>query len=262
MLAQATLPEHRDYHIAGADLRVRAPQTVLDVLDRMFGRVAHVWLGALTPLVVDVTFDDVWRIAGSMPATSKALAAASTLPQVAGATIATLLAELAAQRGLNLWRAAIVECDGNALALLGDDWETAITLAAHLHARGWRIVSGDYGLVDPATMTALPFRKLLHVNSSSIASFPLAYRGAVEASPWYSSAHTIAFYAIDPELVNGAAAWAERTPIRTILKIDGRVGTHPSIEAAGAGQAMLVPGPFVETADFLERWFRALPPVA
>jgi hypothetical protein len=131
--------------------------------------------------------------------------------------------------------------------------------------------------VSLAATTALPFRKLLHVSSSSVASFPLAYRGAVEASPWYSSAHAIAFYAIDPTLVNGQGAWAESSRLRSILKVDGRIGKHPSLEVVEdfaiteslklhdltteVGHAMLIPGSFIETADFLERWFRALPRV-
>jgi hypothetical protein len=277
MLAQLKAPDHLDFHFAGADMRLRAPQPVLDVLDQMFARIPRAWSGSQAAIALDVTLDGVWRIAGNSPSSLKILGAASTLPQVAGAAISSLLAELTSGRPISVWRAAIVEFEGNALALVGDDWETAITLAAHLHVRGWRIVSGDYGLVDVTTMTALPFQELLHVSSSSVASFPLAYRGAVEASPWYSSAHAIAFYAIDPTLVNGQAAWGERATIRSILKVDGRIGKHPSLEVvedfgiteslrlsdlpAGSGHAMLVPGSFIETADFLERWFSALPHV-
>jgi hypothetical protein len=277
VLAQVNAPEHLDFHFADADLRVRAPQSVLAVLDQMFARIPREWSGAKPAIALDVIFDGVWHIAGSALSATKVLGAASSLPQVSGACVSSLLAELAANASISIWRAAIVEFEGNALALVGDDWETAITLAAHLHARGWRIVSGDYGLVDLTTMTALPFRKLLHVSSSSVASFPLAYRGAVEASPWYSSAHAIAFYAIDPTLVNGQGAWAESSRLRSILKVDGRIGKHPSLEVVEdfaiteslklhdltteVGHAMLIPGSFIETADFLERWFRALPRV-
>ena len=274
MLAQTIAPEHLDVHVADTDLRLHAPQSVLAVIDQMFACIPRTWTGSQPALALDVAFDGVWRIAGSSPQAGKVLGAASSLPQVAGAAVAALLAEVAAQRLVSVWRAAIVAFEGNALALVGDDWETTITLAAHLHARGWRIVSGDYAVVDLPTMTALPFQKLLHVSSSSVASFPLAYRGAIEASPWYSSPHAIAFYAIDPSLVNGHLAWAPRSTIRGILNVDGRLGKNPSLEAVDdfclseclrlsdlpvdVAHAMLIPGPFVETADFLERWFHAL----
>jgi hypothetical protein len=276
MLVQTKLPQHLDFHFADADLRLRAPKVILDVLEQMFARIPRKWSGTAAPLAIDVALEnDVWRIDGSSPNAHKVLGGASSPAQVTGAAVASLLAELATERAVSVWRAAIVEFEGNALALVGDDWESAITLAAHLHTRGWRIVGGDYGLVDLATMTALPFRKLLHVSSASVASFPLAYRGAVEASPWYSSTHALAFYAIDPTLVNGPAAWAERSRIKAILNVDGRIAEHPSLEAGNdfsiteslrrsdirvdVDSAMLVLGGFIETADFLERWFGALP---
>jgi hypothetical protein len=274
MLAQIKAPGHRDFHFADADMRLSAPNNVLTVLDQMFARVPRQWSGSRPPLSLTVTFEhDLWHIDGISPNARKVLVGTSSPAQVAGAAVASLLADLASERSVSVWRAAIVEFESNALALVGDDWESAITLAAHLHARGWRIVGGDYGLVDLATMNAHPFRKLLHVSSSSVASFPLAYRGAVEASPWYSSAHAIAFYAIDPTLVNGTAAWGERSLITSVLNVDGRIAKQPSLEAGDnfvlaenlrrsdlpttVNSAMLVLGDFIETADFLERWFSA-----
>jgi hypothetical protein len=137
------------------------------------------------------------------------------------------------------------------------------------------MVSGDYALVELAEMSAIPFRKALHVSSASVASFPIAYRGAIEASPWYSSAHAISFYAIDPTIVNGASAWGNRSKICSVLKVDGRLAEHPSLEAGedfaisesfsraslpdDIDCAMLIGGnEFIETADFIERWFSAL----
>jgi hypothetical protein len=275
MLAQVKAPEYLDFHFADADARVHAPQSVLDILDQMFAHIPRGWSGALTPIAIDVTFkSDVWHISGSARGSRKMLAQTSTLPQIAGAAVSSLLAELSHHREISIWRSAVVEFEGQALALVGDDWESAITLAAHLHARGWRMVSGDYALVDLTTMSAIPFRKSLHVSSASVASFPLAYRGAIEASPWYSSAHAISFYAIDPTIVNGPSAWGDRSTIRSVLKVDGRIGQHPSLEAGedfaisetlkrsdlhdNVDCAMLVAGGFIETADFIERWYRAL----
>lgn len=274
MLAQVKAPEHIDVHFADADARVRAPQNILDVLDRMFAHLPREWSGALPPIAIDVEFEsDVWNIGGTAPGSRKTLAQSSTMPQIAGAAVSSLLSEVAHHRGFSVWRAAVVEYNGHALAVVGDDWESAITLAAHLHARGWKMISGDYALVDLDSMNAIPFRKSLHVSSSSVASFPLAYRGAIEASPWYSSVHAISFYAIDPTIVNGQRAWGERSKIQSVLKVDGRIGERPSLEAGenfsiteslnrsdlhdDVDTAMLIMGGFIETADFIERWFSA-----
>lgn len=241
----------------------------------MFAHVPRTWSGVLPPITINVAFEsDVWQINGTSRASRKTLGSGSTLPQVAGAAVSSLLAELAYHREISVWRAAVVQYEGRALALVGDDWESAITLAAHLHGRGWRVVSGDYALVDLATMRAIPFRKSLHVSSSSVASFPLAYRGAIEVSPWYSSARAISFYAIDPAIVNGPAAWGDSSTICCVLKLDGRLDDHPSLEAGedfaitetlsrsklpeSIECAMLITGEFIETADFIERWFSAL----
>ena len=276
MLAQVKAPEHIDVHFADADARINAPQNVLTVLDQLFAHLPREWSYALTPISITVAFEsNVWNIGGSAPGSKKTLCQNSTLPQIAGAAVASLLAELSHQRGISVWRAAVVEYDGHALGLVGDDWESAITLAAHLHARGWKMVSGDYALVDLDTMNAIPFRKALHVSSASVASFPLAYRGAIEGSPWYSSAHAISFYAIDPTMVNGQSAWGDRARIRSVLKVDGRIAERPSLEAGenfsitetlmrsdlhgDVNSAMLIMGGFIETADFVERWFSALP---
>lgn len=275
MLAQFQGPKHLDLHFADADARVHAPQGVLGVLDQMFAHVPRRWSGVLPPISIDVTFDaGMWCINGSARRSRKTLGQASTLPQVAGAAVSSLLAEFSEVRNVSVWRAAVVEFEGHALTLIGDDWESAITLAAHLHARGWKMVSGDYALVDLPTMHAIPFRKALHVSSGSVTLFPLAYRGAIEASPWYSSAHAISFYAIDPTIVNGPAAWGDRSLIRSVLKVDGRLEEHPSLEACEDFSitetisrtdlpdevecAMLIAGGFIDTADFIERWFSAL----
>jgi hypothetical protein len=275
MFAQIKAPEYLDIHFAEADARIHAPQSVLDVLDQMFAHLPRRWSGALPPIAINVAFEsDMWQIGGSAPGSLKTLSQSSTLPQIAGAAVASLLAELSHHRNISVWRAAVVEFEGYALGLVGDDWESAITLAAHLHARGWRMVSGDYALVELSSMNAIPFRKSLHMSSSSVASFPLAYRGAIEASPWYSSTHAISFYAIDPTIVNGTSAWGERSVIRAVLKVDGRIGERPSLEAGenfaisetvsrsdlhqNVNSAMLILGGFIETADFIESWFSAL----
>ena len=263
-----------DFHVADADLRLVAPQAILDVVDRMLASVPRRW--SRTHAALEISVDDafgVWQIDGRGAASSKTLSHAVKTSQVGGAAVGALLAELSHFRGLSVWRAAVVNRRGRALALVGDDWESVIALTAHLHARGWRIISGDYALVDLATMCAVPFRKLLHFSSATVASLPVCYRRSIEASPWYVSPHAISFYAVDPTLVDGFAAWGESAAIDAILKIDGRMGEQPSLEDGGdfaissalcrralpaqIASAMLTLGRFIDTADLVERWFDA-----
>jgi hypothetical protein len=267
--------ESLDLHVAGMDLEIRAPRAVLDVLEPMLAHVPRKWTGTELPLRIDVRrSDDVWHVSGRSPKSAKVLGGSSALPRVAGATIASALIDVAQERGLDLWRAAVLERNGQGLALVGDDWESGVTLTAHLHTRGWRIVAGDYALVSRDRLVAHPFRKALYSNSSSIGAFPLWYRAAVEASPWYTTAHVIAFYAIDPSRVTGGAGWGELTPVRAIVNVDGRIAEHPALEIGepfslseslrsdelarrGVATAGLVLGGFVESCDLLERWFES-----
>jgi len=270
-------PDKLQLRIADADVLIVAPRNVLDIVDRMLAHVSRVWSNERTPLRIDVDFDsDIWRVRGTAPSGRKALGRLSALPQVAGAVISSLVAELAHHRNFNVWRAAVVEHDGQALVLIGDDWESCVTLTAHLHTRGWRILGGDYALVSGDTMVVTAFKKVLHANSSCVASFPMWYRRAIEASPWYSTSAVIAFYAIDPMLVDGGSAWGDEAPLRAILKVDGSAADHPSLEAteeftfasgfrrndltrAGVEVANLVLGDFIETSDLVEKWFGQLP---
>jgi hypothetical protein len=265
--------EQLDLCVADADVRIRAPQAVLDVVEGMLAHVSHSWTHSSEALSIEARFDlDVWRVGGVAPKGRKTLGSASALPQVAGAIVSSLIAELTYHKRASAWRAAVVERNGGALAMVGDDWESIVTLVAHLHTRGWRILGGDYAIVERGKFVAIPFRKMLHANSFCVTSFPLWYRRAVEASPWYSTGASIEFYAIDPTLVGGTPSWGERTPIRALLRADGHAAEHPSIETgenfrvadgvrrsdlidAGIESGMLVRGGFIETCDFLERWF-------
>jgi hypothetical protein len=246
---------------------------VLAIVDRMLAHVPRTWSNAEPPLKINVGFDsNLWSVYGTAPSSRKSLGRLSALPRVAGAVVSSLLAELAHARHFNVWRAAVAERDGRALALIGDDWEPCVTLIAHLHTRGWRILGGDYALVAGDTYVVKAFKKVLHANSSCIGSFPVWYRRAIEASPWYSTPQVVAFYAIDPALVEGAPSWAEQAPLHAVVRVDGHAAEHPSLEAiddfsiarglrqsdlrnAGIEVAALVLGDYIETCDLLERWF-------
>ena len=113
----------------------------------------------------------------------------------------------------------------------------------------------------------------------SVVSFmdelPGKYRAAVEASPWYSTLHDIAFYAVDPTLPCAPSPWAESGKLRAVLRLDGQVSEFPLLERAGsfalgdgvesgdlerAGVAVAEVnlGDYVTTCDLLERWFSSL----
>ena len=265
-------------NIAGVDASIRAPLPLLGVLNRTLVHARRPAENAQVRASIEVAGDDyVWQINGRSARSTKALSATSALPQVAGAVVSALIADAAESAQLCVWRATVVESQGEAIAFVGDDWESGVVLATHLHSRGWRLLGGDYALVDRATMNVLATRKLLYITLSHVDELPMAYRRAVEASPWYSTQHDIAFYAVDPALAATSSPWAERARLRAVLKVDGNVGEFPSLERAGpfvagdgidsdelerAGIAVAEVrlGDYPSTCDLLQRWYRGLGP--
>ena len=262
-----------DLNIAGVDATIDAPLPALAALDRILAPVSRNWQSRSEPMRIHIRHDDdVWDISEALTRNRKVLGRESTVPQVAGAAASLLVAAVAKRAGLTTCRASVVEWQGNAFAMVGDDWESAITLTAHLHTRGWRILSADHALIDHQGMTVTSFKKLLYTPSSCIDSLPAKYRRAIEASPWYSTPHGIAFYAVDPALIGGPSPWAEKANLRGLLKVDGHIAEYPSLETiadfeacgalrsnnlqrAGVDVAMLTIGGLSETCDLLERWF-------
>jgi hypothetical protein len=263
--------------VADVDATIRGPRPVLSILGRTLMHARRPLAGASVKTTIEVRNDEfAWRIHGSSPRSHKILSTASALPQVCGAVVSSLIADIAEAAGLNICRAAAVERAGRAAAFVGDDWESCVVLAAHLHARGWRFLGGDYVLIDPRTLIVHATRKLLYVTLSIMDELPLPYRRAVEASPWYSTPREIAFYGIDPTLVPSTSAWAERGRLAAILKVDGNVSEFPSLERApwpaigeglsgedleraGVAVAEVKLGDYIATCDLLERWLQALP---
>ena len=268
--AQAEL----DYSIAGVDLRMTAPHDVAGILGATLSRVPRIFDSQPALSVSARRADDAWEVIDSS-GSRKMLAAKSTSTQIAGALVSSAISGVASARALRTVRATVVELGGRALAMIGSDWESTVTLATHLHARGWRFISGDHALYDPATGDILPFEKSLYVTSSSLAHLPLGYRGAIEASPWCVTRHGISFYAVDPEMVRGKNTWAQRAKLKAVLLVDGRADDLPAIESHAPGdeaderferlavdptclRAELTVGSYVETSDLVERWFASL----
>jgi hypothetical protein len=262
--------------VADVDAEIRAPSRVLSILSRTLMHACRPHARAIVKATIEVTNDEsVWRIAGSSQHSHKVLSTTSALPQVCGAVVASLIADVAEVAQLRVCRAAAVERNGCAVAFLGDDWESCVVLAAHLHARGWRFLGGDYVLIDPKTLMVHATRKALYATLSIMDELPIPYRRAIEASPWYSTSREIAFYAVDPTLVPPASAWSERGLLRAVLIVDGDVAEFPSLERtpsraiskgisgkdleqAGVAVAGVKLGDRIATCDLLERWLQAL----
>lgn len=265
-----------DLCVAGTNVRVEGPNTVLSVLDATLSVVPRAEPRSEPEIVIAVARnDEAWEIRGHEGAL-KVLGAHCAMPQVGGAVVTSVIRDTAATRNVRTMRATVVERDGRALAMIGDDWESAIALSAHLHGRGWSYIGSDNALLDPETLDVLPVQKSLYVNSSSVAQFPIPYRRAVEASPWYVTAQGISFYAVDPRHAGHSQTWSQSAVLAGVLVVDGAMSERPSIESMSLSELQaerfgrfgldwsrvatvdLRLGTFVDSCDLVEHWFGSL----
>lgn len=265
-----------DFSFSGTNVRVEAPEGVLAVLEATLRFVPRCSSHDVPDIrIVAQTREDVWEIRGDA-GSLKVLGAQSSLPQVAGAIVSSAVDDVATTRGLKTMRASVIAKDDRALAMLGDDWESAIALAAHLHGRGWTFLGSDNVFLDPQTLDVIPFQKSLYVNSSSVVQFPVEYRRAVEESPWYVTTQGISFYAVDPRSAGHRETWASSTKLHGIVVVDGAMSDRPSLESLdersykserfarlGVDWSRLpavdlqIAG-FVQSCDLIEHWFESL----
>jgi len=264
-----------DLSIGGVAVRLDAPRAIADVLRATLASVPNARRETDSIVVSARHSSDSWEVLGT-GGNRKMLDAKSGVTQIAGAVVSSAIAEAASARALRTVRATVVERDGLALAMIGADWEAAVTIATHLHTRGWRYVCGDHCLYDPQTCEVLGFEKSLYITSSSIAHLPIAYRGALEASPWCATRHGISFYAVDPAMTRAEAPWSAGASLRAVLFVDGREDELPALESLDAGHATnallarfaidrsrhaaaeLTVGSYVPTCDLIEHWFASL----
>jgi hypothetical protein len=256
-----------DFRVADTSVRVEAPEGILSVLDSTLSFVPRCAPSCDVDVLVSVQPKaDVWEIRG-LGGSFKVLGAQSALPQVAGAVVSSVVSDVAINRNVKTMRASVLEKDGRALAMVGDDWESAMTMSAHLHGRGWSYVGTDNVLLDPDT---------LDVNSSSVAQFPMEYRRAVEASPWYVTPQGISFYAVDPRFAGHDQTWASATKLHGVIVVDGSMNDRPSLESLDERTIKserfsrygidwervrlvnLCIGGFVDTSDLVEHWFESI----
>lgn len=264
------------FRLADVDLRVAAPPHILAVLDTTLSHVPRSNPNDVAGLTIEViAYADAWEIRNAGGST-KLLPRQSAPPQIAGAVVTSAVAAVAASRECTPLRATVVERDGRALAMVGDDWESTIALATHLHSRGWSYVGGDNVVLDAVVGDVYGVQKSLYVNSSSVSQLPLSYRRAVEASPWYVTPQGIAFYAVDPSGAGIAGTWTRHAALCGLLVIDGSVADMPSLVSLErralqndrlvqlgldwgrlSAADLCIAGP-IETCDLIEHWFSTI----
>ncbi len=275
--AESTAPISIDIRLANVNVRVNAPNSILSVLDATLSNVPRFGPATAPELILSVTpKSEAWEIHG-LDGARHVMSAQSALPQIAGAVVSNAVRTVAASRKHVTMRATVMERDGRAIALIGDDWESAITLATHFHSRGWTYVGTDNALLDPVTREVHCIQKSLYVNSSSLGQLPLQYRSAVEASPWYVTAQGISFYAVDPSGIGAARTWTPSATLCGIVVVDGAMADRSSLEPFDAKRLLddrfarlqldwaqvqvadLQIGTYVESCDLIEHWFGSLP---
>jgi hypothetical protein len=224
----------KDIFLANTRIRVQAPEQIISVLEATLSDVPGFAGHELPDVTISVVTDgETWQIFGA-DGSRKVLTGQSALPRVAGAVVSSAISDTAETRDFVKMRAAVVEKGGRALAMIGDDWESAITLAMHLHSRGWRCVGSDNALIDAKSRQVHCVQKALYVNASSVAQLPVRYRRAVEASPWYVTAQGISFYAVDPTVAGTGIAWTPMSTLCGVIVVDGAVTDSPSLEPLDA----------------------------
>lgn len=263
-----------DLRISTVDVRVFAPPSVLAILETTLADVPRHKTGMVGVEVRAELNDTLWTITANAGMPRLIMPADSVLPQVAGAIVSTILRSIS-HEDVRVARAVVIERQGRGLAIVGDDWESALTISAHLCSRGWQYVSGDHALIDSKTLRAVGFEKALHITSSSLSTLPIYYRRAVESSPWYVTKHGIAFYAVDPSHAAGRRAWSPSATLTGVIVVDGQIDDLPSLEVIEADKlsetllalgldwgtveiTQVTLGRFIETCDLVENWFASL----
>ncbi len=262
----------QSYPVADVEVSVKAPAPVAAILSQTLSRtgVHQRHSNAATEITIERDHHDHWRIHGNNPGSERLVAVGKPAVEVAGAVVSTMIADATSYSSMRLLRATVISQNDRALALLGDDWDATMLLASHLHARAWNVVSGIYSFVDEGTLRVEPFHKLLFATSGSLWRLPLAYRRAVEASPWYvRDGGELGFYAVDPEVAYGRGSWCSSASLAAAVIIDGRgiqrdVQSAPTSILDGLGKiadrsdircGRLAFGDPHFSADAIERWF-------
>lgn len=267
-----------DLQVASVKVRVEGPARVLELLNTTLLNVPRFDFRATPDFTIAVTaHDDAWEIRG-VDGSRNVLGMQSAMPQVGGAVVSRAVSDVATNCDFRTMRATVIERGGRGLAMIGDDWESAITLATHLHGRGWRYVGSDHALFDPVTQELHCVQKSLYINASSVSLLPVRYRRAVEASPWYVTPRGVWFYAVDPTGAGLLHTWTPLATLCGVIVVDGAMVDSPLLEPidvkrfqeerftrlgidwSAVGAADLRIGGYIETCDLIEYWFASVSP--
>jgi hypothetical protein len=136
--------------------------------------------------------------------------------------------EVAAAHGWLAVKAVVVERDGRALALTGDSAVGKSTIAAHLLARGWKLVTDDVAFVDAENGTVVGHHGLMRFRSGAIPHLPAAFRATLERSRWFVGEDgELQFYEVDPASVFGVDVWSAEAALDSVVMLDSRTSEHP-----------------------------------
>ena len=142
-----------------------------------------------------------------------------------------IASEVAAVHGWLALEAVVVERDGRALALTGAPGSGKSTIAAHLLARGWKLVTDDIAFVDEARRKVHGHHGLMRFRSGAIPHLPAAFRATLERSRWYVGEDgELEFYEVDPASVFGAGIWSHEALLDSVVVLDGEDGP-PAVAA-------------------------------
>ena len=241
-LADAAARAHGTLHVrlADTDVLVQAPSCVLNPLDLILRYVPRDWQSNADPVLVRMQQSrfgwrltspgiDLMTVGGDRPE-----------PEVARVLLDFMMRAASKHSQKLFVPAAVVEREGRAVAFVGSDHRTSLAVAAHLSMRGWQWLSGNYAIVDPASLTIEPFRAKFAVVASMVARMPLQYRRAVEASPWYAVERDLAFYAVDPARCDAIPVWSDGAIVVAAIIVDGEVRDGGLIHDVGSA----LPGAF------------------
>ncbi len=189
-----------------------------------------------------------------------------------------IAAEIAAHHGWYAVEMVVVGRDGRALALLGARGGGKSTIAAHLIARGWQLVTDDIAFVDADCATVVAHQNLMTFGSGAIPHLPGSFRALLERSRWFVDERgELQFYEVDPAAAFGAEAWSSQATLGAVVVVDEGIGTH-GVDMIGAHDVALtaIDGRAIpldaiaglrlgvirkrsarQTADHIEVWFHA-----
>jgi hypothetical protein len=135
--------------------------------------------------------------------------------------------EVATAHGWHAVDAVVVERDGRALALIGASGSGKSTVAAHLLARRWKLVTDDVAFIDEGRGAVVGHHGLMRFRSGALPHLPAAFRATLERSRWFVDEDgQLQFYEVDPEAVFGAGIWSHEALLDAVVMLDEGANAH------------------------------------